>query len=98
MIVFIESIQLQQRPSVESIVRFRGAILLRNNRHKVDHPLHTFIGRQICGRLPTRCLLPKETITRLELHCRILGHLSAVFCVAFDRTGEFVFTVSLSTR
>lgn len=31
----------------------------------------------------------------LELHCRILGHLSSVFCVAFDRTGRYIVTVSV---
>ena len=28
-----------------------------------------------------------------KLCCRILGHLSAVYCVLFDRTGQYIFTV-----
>ncbi|MFH4980022.1 hypothetical protein AB6A40_006731 [Gnathostoma spinigerum] len=28
----------------------------------------------------------------LDLHTRIFGHLSSVFCVAFDRTGLYIFT------
>lgn len=30
----------------------------------------------------------------IKMHRRILGHLSAVYCVAFDRTGHRIFTVS----
>uniref|UniRef100_A0A914RDL5 WD_REPEATS_REGION domain-containing protein n=1 Tax=Parascaris equorum TaxID=6256 RepID=A0A914RDL5_PAREQ len=33
-----------------------------------------------------------NSMQSLELHCRILGHLSSVFCVAFDRTGRFIIT------
>lgn len=31
---------------------------------------------------------------RMFLHRRVLGHLSAVYCIAFDRTGLRIFTVS----
>ncbi|XP_074644765.1 PH-interacting protein-like [Tubulanus polymorphus] len=30
--------------------------------------------------------------SKLSMHCRILGHLSAVYCVAFDRSGKFIIT------
>ncbi len=29
---------------------------------------------------------------------RALGHLSAVYCVLFDRTGQFIITVSEQTK
>ena len=31
----------------------------------------------------------------IKLHSRKLGHLSAVYCVLYDRTGEAIFTVRL---
>jgi len=34
----------------------------------------------------------KELYTRIKLGCRILGHLSAVYCVLFDRTGRYIIT------
>ena len=30
--------------------------------------------------------------SRLERRCRVLGHLASAFCVAFDRTGRYLFT------
>lgn len=39
-------------------------------------------------------MLPKENLRNLKEQCRVLGHLSQVFCVAFDRTGRYVITVS----
>ncbi|KAJ8280897.1 hypothetical protein GJAV_G00060650 [Gymnothorax javanicus] len=37
---------------------------------------------------------PVSNYQRMRLHKRILGHLSAVYCIAFDRTGLRVFTGS----
>lgn len=37
---------------------------------------------------------PVNNYARMFLHRRLLGHLSAVYCVAFDRTGLRIFTVS----
>lgn len=34
----------------------------------------------------------------MKMHRRILGHLSAVYCIAFDRSGLRIFTVSLANR
>uniref|UniRef100_A0A158Q3Z3 Bromo domain-containing protein n=1 Tax=Dracunculus medinensis TaxID=318479 RepID=A0A158Q3Z3_DRAME len=34
----------------------------------------------------------RNSMESLELHCRICGHLSSIFCVTFDRTGLFVIT------
>ena len=37
--------------------------------------------------------LPSSTYQCMKIHKRILGHLSSVYCVAFDRTGRRIFTV-----
>uniref|UniRef100_A0A8C2HA97 Bromodomain and WD repeat domain containing 3 n=1 Tax=Cyprinus carpio TaxID=7962 RepID=A0A8C2HA97_CYPCA len=38
--------------------------------------------------------LPSCTYQHMKMHRRILGHLSSVYCVAFDRTGRRIFTGS----
>ena len=40
-------------------------------------------------------LQPPEVFNNYQLHRRFLGHLSAVYCVLYDRTGNYIFTVSL---
>lgn len=42
--------------------------------------------------LSARHLFRKEQLGALHQHTRILGHLSSIFCVAFDRTGRYIFT------
>ncbi len=42
---------------------------------------------------PTDVVQP-ELFRSISMHKRILGHLSAVYCVCFDRTGRFILTVS----
>uniref|UniRef100_A0A8D3B5Q3 Bromodomain and WD repeat domain containing 3 n=1 Tax=Scophthalmus maximus TaxID=52904 RepID=A0A8D3B5Q3_SCOMX len=38
--------------------------------------------------------LPSSSYQHMKIHKRILGHLSSVYCVAFDRTGRRIFTGS----
>uniref|UniRef100_A0A674A4L3 Bromodomain and WD repeat domain containing 3 n=1 Tax=Salmo trutta TaxID=8032 RepID=A0A674A4L3_SALTR len=38
--------------------------------------------------------LPSYTYQHMKMHRRILGHLSSVYCVAFDRSGRRIFTGS----
>lgn len=38
-------------------------------------------------------VLPSSSYQHMKIHKRILGHLSSVYCVAFDRTGRRIFTV-----
>uniref|UniRef100_A0A9J2Q5S3 Uncharacterized protein n=1 Tax=Ascaris lumbricoides TaxID=6252 RepID=A0A9J2Q5S3_ASCLU len=57
----------------------------------LDKP-RLLIARELGRRLPRRHMLHKSSMQSLELHCRILGHLSSVFCVAFDRTGRYIVT------
>lgn len=58
-------------------------------------PVHILSARQLtgCGRFSH--LFPTSTYQHMKMHKRILGHLSSVYCIAFDRSGRRIFTVSL---
>lgn len=50
-------------------------------------------GRELTGVQRFSSVNPVSNYERMRLHRRILGHLSAVYCIAFDRTGLRIFTV-----
>jgi len=50
--------------------------------------------RELTGSLHQTTSTPPRLYGRVQLFCRTLGHLSAVYCVLFDRTGNYIFTVS----
>lgn len=50
--------------------------------------------RQLTGCTRFDHAVPGHLYTKLMLLSRSLGHLSSVYCVAFDRTGNYIFTVS----
>ncbi|XP_056665183.1 bromodomain and WD repeat-containing protein 3 isoform X3 [Monodelphis domestica] len=45
-----------------------------------------------CGRFSH--IFPSSSYQQMKMHKRILGHLSSVYCVAFDRSGRRIFTGS----
>ncbi|XP_006886837.1 PREDICTED: bromodomain and WD repeat-containing protein 1-like [Elephantulus edwardii] len=51
-------------------------------------------GKQLTGCSTFSTAFPGTMYQHLKMHKRILGHLSAVYCVAFDRTGHRIFTGS----
>ncbi|XP_032888358.1 bromodomain and WD repeat-containing protein 1 isoform X1 [Amblyraja radiata] len=51
-------------------------------------------GRQMTGSGRFGSVFPTSTYQHIKMHRRILGHLSSVYCVAFDRTGHRIFTGS----
>uniref|UniRef100_A0A671UTA5 Bromodomain and WD repeat domain containing 1 n=1 Tax=Sparus aurata TaxID=8175 RepID=A0A671UTA5_SPAAU len=51
-------------------------------------------GRELTGAQRFSSINPVSNYERMRLHRRILGHLSAVYCIAFDRTGLRIFTGS----
>lgn len=59
------------------------------------HPVETGFGRRLNGSYRLRLLVPTAVYQHMKMHKRILGHLSSVYCVTFDRTGRRIFTVSL---
>uniref|UniRef100_A0AAQ4QZW7 Bromodomain and WD repeat domain containing 1 n=1 Tax=Gasterosteus aculeatus aculeatus TaxID=481459 RepID=A0AAQ4QZW7_GASAC len=50
--------------------------------------------RELTGVQRFSSVNPVSNYERMRLHRRILGHLSAVYCIAFDRTGLRIFTGS----
>ncbi|XP_060054692.1 bromodomain and WD repeat-containing protein 1 isoform X1 [Erinaceus europaeus] len=51
-------------------------------------------GKQLTGCCTFSTAFPGAMYQHIKMHRRILGHLSAVYCVAFDRTGHRIFTGS----
>ncbi|CAL1573733.1 unnamed protein product [Knipowitschia caucasica] len=50
--------------------------------------------RQATGVARFGQVFPSSTYQHMKIHKRILGHLSSVYCIAFDRTGHRIFTGS----
>lgn len=42
--------------------------------------------------------MPAKLYGRVQQFCRTLGHLTAVYCVLFDRTGQYIFTVEIQLK
>ncbi|XP_060761728.1 bromodomain and WD repeat-containing protein 3 isoform X2 [Neoarius graeffei] len=51
-------------------------------------------GRELTGTQRFSFVHPVSVYQSIKIHRRILGHLSAVYCIAFDRTGSRIFTGS----
>ncbi|XP_034170541.2 bromodomain and WD repeat-containing protein 3 isoform X3 [Pangasianodon hypophthalmus] len=51
-------------------------------------------GRELTGTQRFSFVHPVSVYQNIKMHRRILGHLSAVYCIAFDRTGSRIFTGS----
>uniref|UniRef100_A0A665VR10 PH-interacting protein n=1 Tax=Echeneis naucrates TaxID=173247 RepID=A0A665VR10_ECHNA len=56
--------------------------------------VETSYGRRLNGSYRLRQLVPTAVYQHMKMHKRILGHLSSVYCVTFDRTGRRIFTGS----
>lgn len=51
-------------------------------------------GKHLTGAMQFTSAFPVTMYQQIKMQRRILGHLSSVYCVAFDRTGQRIFTVS----
>ena len=47
----------------------------------------------MCGSVRFEAVLPTRSYAKINLLFKALGHLTAVYCVTFDRTGEYIMTV-----
>ncbi|XP_015203672.1 PH-interacting protein isoform X1 [Lepisosteus oculatus] len=56
--------------------------------------VETAYGRRLNGTYRLGQLVPTAVYQHMKMHKRILGHLSSVYCVTFDRTGRRIFTGS----
>uniref|UniRef100_A0A8C2T6U5 Bromodomain and WD repeat-containing protein 1 n=1 Tax=Coturnix japonica TaxID=93934 RepID=A0A8C2T6U5_COTJA len=56
--------------------------------------VEVYRARQLTGYAKFSTSFPGTMYQHVKMHRRILGHLSSVYCVAFDRTGHRIFTGS----
>lgn len=79
----------------EYCTRLHGAPLFDVvNRKNNDNIVNVLYGRQSSGPLVRRQAIPTSFYSKTGLLRQTLGHLSAVYCVLFDRTGKYIVTVS----
>ncbi|KAL9968709.1 hypothetical protein ACROYT_G020827 [Oculina patagonica] len=82
------------KPSVSSLaVCHHGAPLLPPVKRRIPGNIgQVLCSREISGTSSIRNVAQPNLYTKLSMHRRILGHLSAVYCVLFDRSGECIVT------
>lgn len=82
------------KPSVSSLaVCHHGAPLLPSVKRRIPGNIgQVLCSREISGTSSIRNVAQPNLYTKLSMHRRILGHLSAVYCVLFDRSGECIIT------
>uniref|UniRef100_A0A8C0HQD2 Bromodomain and WD repeat-containing protein 1 n=1 Tax=Buteo japonicus TaxID=224669 RepID=A0A8C0HQD2_9AVES len=64
------------------------------NYGKPPNVVNIISARQLTGYGRFSHLFPTSTYQHMKMHKRILGHLSSVYCIAFDRSGRRIFTGS----
>lgn len=55
---------------------------------------HVKYGQEVSGQTYFRHVIPTCMYDRMQQHSRKLGHLSSVYCLLFDRTGQYIFTAA----
>ncbi|XP_045122866.1 bromodomain and WD repeat-containing protein 3-like isoform X2 [Portunus trituberculatus] len=80
--------------TVSSVVaRPRGRAALDPVRLKgLPCHVHTLLGREVGATLRRSHVLNNKFFSRMQLCLRSIGHLSAVYCMLFDRTGRYIIT------
>ncbi|XP_053988016.1 PH-interacting protein [Hylaeus volcanicus] len=58
----------------------------------VPNTVRVLQGRENSGPLSRREAIPTKFYSKMQLYRHTLGHLSAVYCVLFDRTGKYIIT------
>ncbi|XP_069680733.1 bromodomain and WD repeat-containing protein 3 isoform X4 [Periplaneta americana] len=88
-----QGIQQQSQHIVQYGTRRRGCPVTNpvgfNKQHNLVRVLQ---GRETSGPLRRWQVVPTRLYSKQQLFCRTLGHLSAVYCLLFDRTGRYVIT------
>ncbi|PNJ48375.1 BRWD3 isoform 3 [Pongo abelii] len=78
----------QSVPGVQTLLGVGRQSLLR------DAKVNITSARQLTGCSRFGHIFPSSAYQHIKMHKRILGHLSSVYCVAFDRSGRRIFTGS----
>ncbi|XP_031429776.1 bromodomain and WD repeat-containing protein 1 [Clupea harengus] len=87
-----------------SVVKWKGSFFAALHRgrpperpsscHSAPNLVKVCRGRELTGAQRYSSVNPVSNYQNMKMHRRILGHLSAVYCIAFDRTGLRIFTGS----
>uniref|UniRef100_A0A0K8SSX6 BRWD/PHIP N-terminal domain-containing protein n=2 Tax=Lygus hesperus TaxID=30085 RepID=A0A0K8SSX6_LYGHE len=88
--------------SKDSEKRFLGLVLFAARRNGISlyspntvtnhNVVQAIVARSISGLTSRRHLVTPKMYSRVRLLNRILGHLSAVYCLLFDKTGRYIVT------
>lgn len=54
--------------------------------------VHVLQGRENSGPMSRQEAIPTKFYSKMQLYRHTLGHLSAVYCVLYDRTGKYIVT------
>lgn len=65
------------------------------NRNNTNNLARVIFGRESSGPITRKLAIPTSFYSKQSLLRRTLGHLSAVYCVLFDRSGKYIITVSI---
>ncbi|VVC30293.1 Six-bladed beta-propeller, TolB-like,WD40-repeat-containing domain,Bromodomain,WD40 repeat, conserved [Cinara cedri] len=76
----------------DCITRQHNALPLPPTHIRGHNIVKMLIGRETSGSVDKRYLLPVSKFSNAEFHGRVLGHLTAVYCVCFDTSGRFIAT------
>ncbi|XP_044740544.1 bromodomain and WD repeat-containing protein 3 isoform X3 [Chrysoperla carnea] len=81
-------------PLVEYGIRWKGKPLLQpvHAREKKHNIVNVLYGREYSGPTSRNYLISPNLFSKQQLLRRTLGHLSAVYCLLFDRTGLYIIT------
>lgn len=83
------------RSLTEYCTRIHGAPLMDSiNRNRNNNIVNVLLGRQSGGPLIRKQAITSSFYSKITLLRQTLGHLSAVYCVLFDRSGKYIVTVS----
>lgn len=88
----VESISRPKTLS-EYCVRLHGSPMTDAvNRNKNNNIVNVLYGRQAAGSIIRKQAIPTSFYSKITLLRQTLGHLSAVYCVLFDRSGKHIIT------
>uniref|UniRef100_A0A336MD76 CSON013811 protein n=1 Tax=Culicoides sonorensis TaxID=179676 RepID=A0A336MD76_CULSO len=83
----------QPRSLIDHCTRLHGAPLYDAINRKSQHNIiKVLYGRQYSGPITRRLAIPPSFYNKLSLIRTTLGHLTAVYCVLFDRSGKYIIT------
>ncbi|KAK3780024.1 hypothetical protein RRG08_029717 [Elysia crispata] len=88
----VESSRQTKWSIAHHIVRQHGAPVFPPSNLALPFISQVVRAYQTCGVVRHHSIIPSSTYHKISMHGRKLGHLSAVYCVLFDRSGRYIFT------